>query len=80
MIATIPACRVEDWKHPYGDALTLSVTAFADRFDGVGSGVAWDPHLRVEILPDLTVTLTLAQSEMLETALRVARQSVRPRR
>lgn len=72
MIASIPACFIENPRSPYGEPLELKVFAYSE-------GQAWDPHLKV-VVGEKTVTLTLSQSEMLETALRVARQSVRPRR
>lgn len=72
MLASIPACFAESHREPYGESVDIGVYAYSD-------GADWDPHLRLTI-GEKTITLSLSQSEMLETALRVARQSVRPRR
>lgn len=39
-----------------------------------------DPEIQLRIAPGHTYSLSPSQCEMLETALRVARQSVRPKR
>lgn len=77
MIAAIPACFADDAQHPYGPQVSLEISAYSGR--DCGAGGIWDPHIRVEV-EDKTLVLSLYESEMLETALRVARQKVRPKR
>jgi hypothetical protein len=62
---------------PYGKEVELTLYGYSE-------GEEWDPHIRIyegeEGEHENFITLTLSQSEMLETALRVARQAVRPKR